>query len=251
MQTVSFPPWQLGGAAAADLIARQGFALLDAEQLRALPLQPCAQQLAALDPTWNALPEDMHLLDGGRYRQRRHASVVLDPALREWQQTPQRAHWQPVQYNALHGGIERWFEPIDAATLQSAELRKLVCGLAQLFSEVSGRPQRYVELHQFRITTEGGIGRPTPEGAHRDGVDFVVVLLVGRHQVKGGETRVFDAAGPAGLRFTMEQPWSALLLDDARMIHETTPLQPLGDAPGWRDTLVITFRSSGFLEPLA
>jgi hypothetical protein len=27
----------------------------------------------------------------------------------------QRAHWQPVEYNALHGGLERWFEPIEAA----------------------------------------------------------------------------------------------------------------------------------------
>ena len=27
---------------------------------------------------------------------------------------PQRAHWQPIEYNALHGGLERWFEPIEA-----------------------------------------------------------------------------------------------------------------------------------------
>ena len=33
---------------------------------------------------------------------------------------PQRAHWQPIEYNALHGGIERWFEPIEAARPRSA-----------------------------------------------------------------------------------------------------------------------------------
>jgi hypothetical protein len=27
-----------------------------------------------------------------------------------------------------------------------------------------------IEAHQFRIDTAEGIGRPTPEGAHRDGV---------------------------------------------------------------------------------
>ncbi|AKQ70839.1 hypothetical protein A176_007751 [Myxococcus hansupus] len=27
-------------------------------------------------------------------------------------QVPHRAHWQPVEYNALHGGLERWFEPV-------------------------------------------------------------------------------------------------------------------------------------------
>ena len=95
-------------------------------------------------------------------------------------------------------------------------------------------------------TPTDGIGRPTPEGAHRDGVDLVAVILVGREGVKGGETRVFDADGPAGLRFTMSEPWSLLLLDDARVIHESTPIQPLERAGGHRDTLVLTARAGGF-----
>jgi hypothetical protein len=108
----------------------------------------------------------------------------------------------------------------------------------------------YVEAHPFRITTAGGIGRPTPEGAHRDGVDFVVVILVSRADIKGGETRVFDAHGPTGLRFTLEEPFSALLLDDARVVHETTPIQPLDTAlEGHRDTLVLTYRGGGFQGP--
>jgi hypothetical protein len=84
-----------------------------------------------------------------------------------------------------------------------------------------------VEAHQFRIDTTDGIGRPTPEGAHRDGVDFVAVLLVARDGIKGGETRVFEADGPNGKRFTMTAPWTLLLLDDATVIHESTPIQPL------------------------
>jgi hypothetical protein len=67
--------------------------------------------------------------------------------------------------------------------------------------------------------------------------------------VKGGETRVFDAGGPQGMRFTLAEPWSALLLDDERVIHETTPIQPVGDAPAWRDTLVLTYRARGFQGP--
>ena len=106
----------------------------------------------------------------------------------------------------------------------------------------------FVEAHQFRIDTEGGIGRPTPEGAHRDGVDLVAVLLVGREGVKGGETRVFEAAHAAsGQRFTLTQPWSLLLLDDARMVHESTPILPLEKGVrGHRDTLVLTCRRGRF-----
>jgi hypothetical protein len=95
------------------------------------------------------------------------------------------------------------------------------------------------------------VGRPTPEGAHRDGVDFVVVILAQRRGIRGGESRVFEQDGARGVRFTLEQRWSALLIDDTRVVHESTPIVSLDPAkPGWRDTLVLTFRAGGFLDPV-
>ena len=108
----------------------------------------------------------------------------------------------------------------------------------------------FVEAHVIRITTDGGIGRPTPEGAHRDGVALVAVVLLDRQGIKGGETRVFEADGPRGERFTMTERGTTLLIDDERTIHESTPVQPLGDgAIGHRDTLVLTWRRGGFQAP--
>jgi hypothetical protein len=72
------------------------------------------------------------------------------------------------------------------------------------------------------------------------------VFLNGRQAIRGGETRVFAADGPDGQRFTLEAPWSLLLLDDTRVIHETTPIQPIGAGGGHRDTLVLTYRAGGF-----
>ena len=117
--------------------------------------------------------------------------------------------------------------------------------LGEVATALSGVTRWHVEVHPFRIDTTDGIGRPTPEGAHRDGVDYVAVVLVARVGMKGGETRVFEADGPQGQRFTLDAPWSLLLMDDARMIHETTPIQPDG-ANGHRDTLVITWRRGAF-----
>jgi hypothetical protein len=166
------------------------------------------------------------------------------------QATPHRAHWQPTDYNALHGGFERWFEPVEPAVSQAALWTGLLLALGRLFAQVKPAPQWFIEAHQFRIDTASGVGRPTPEGAHRDGVDFVVVMLVGRQGVKGGETRVFDAHGPSGVRFVMTEPLTALLLDDTRVIHETTPIQPSGEpSGGFRDTLVLTYRAAGFQAP--
>jgi hypothetical protein len=207
-------------------------------------------ELSALKPSWDALPPDAYLKDGGRYRRRRHASYVVDAA-GALHAAPHRAHWQPVEYNALHGGLERWFEPMDAAVVAQPAWTSLLRSLGAVCSSLKGAQPWFVEAHQFRIDTTDGIGRPTPEGAHRDGVDFVVVALVDRAGVKGGETRVFDADGPSGIRFTMTAPWTALMLDDERVIHETTPIQP-ADASvpgGHRDTLVLTFRAEGFQGP--
>ncbi|GAB2725974.1 2OG-Fe dioxygenase family protein [Melaminivora jejuensis] len=204
------------------------------------------EQLQALEPDWDDLPPDEYLRDGGRYRNRRHASFVWQAGA--LQQAAHRAHYQPVEYNALHGGMRRWFAPMLAASTALPGWQALLQAVADTTRQaLAPQEQRwFVEAHQFRIDTEGGIGRPTPEGAHRDGVDLVAVFLVARQDVKGGETRIFEAAGPNGQRFTLSEPWSVMLLDDARMIHETTPIQP-EDGHGWRDTLVLTCRKGAFL----
>ncbi|CAN7231830.1 2OG-Fe dioxygenase family protein [Rhizobacter sp. LjRoot28] len=235
-------PLQLGRALAATghaVVSPAGLcALLDTE----LPT------LTALQPTWDDLPADAYLRDGGRYRRRRHACFIVDD--QQVERVPHRAHWQPVEYNALHGGIERLFEPMTEAVLAQPVWARLLVQLSATCSALRGARPWFVEAHQFRIDTTDGIGRPTPEGAHRDGVDFVAVILVDRRGVKGGETRVFEANGPHGIRFTLTEPWTLLMLDDAKVIHESTPILPT--APdGHRDTLVLTFRSAGFQGPSA
>lgn len=224
------------------LLRQQGYAVLSPKGVG--ELTGCAlADLEALRASWEDLPPDNYLKDGGRYRRRRHSCFVVHGSALE--QVPHRAHWQPVEYNALHGGMQRWFEPIAAQVAQQPAWRCLLREIGRVASQLKGEQPWYVEAHQFRIDTEGGIGRPTPEGAHRDGVDLVAVFLVGREGIKGGETRVFQADGPAGQRFTLTEPWSLLLLDDERVVHETTPIQP-ADGRGHRDTLVLTYRAGAF-----
>lgn len=205
------------------------------------------EDLNTLERSWDRLELDRYLKDGGRYRRRRHACYQLNGSVLT--DEPARAHFQSLDYNALHGGLERWFEPIETAVSQAPCWRALLTGIGRACQRASASSEQrwFIEAHQFRIDTTDGIGRPTPEGAHRDGVDFVAVLLVDRVNIKGAETRVFEAAGPNGQRFTLTEPWSALLLDDARVIHESTPVQPVDTSlSGHRDTLVLTYRSHAF-----
>ena len=244
MSAASFRPLATPPAELATALRTQGYGVLSPEGVAewlGLPLSA----LDALQADWNALPPDEYLKDGGRYRQRRHACFAVEgPSLAS---VPHRAHWQPVEYNALHGGMQRWFAPMVAETVESPTWQRLMLRIADAASDLRGAQRWFVEAHQFRIDTADGIGRPTPEGAHRDGVDLVAVMLVGREGIKGGETRVFEADGRRGERFTMTEPWTLLLLDDARVIHESTPIQPLAEGEGGhRDTLVVTCRAGAF-----
>lgn len=239
----AFPPPYVPADALVPALREQGYAVLAPDAVATLCGVPPAG-LQALAADWEDLPPDTYLRDGGNYRRRRHSCFVAEGG--QLAQVPHRAHWQPRDYNALHGGMRRWFEPVAPATIARPAWPRLLLALGGVCSRLRPVPRWYVEAHQFRIDTTDGIGRPTPEGAHRDGVDFVAVILVGRHAIRGGETRVFEAHGPAGQRFTLSEPWSLLLLDDARMIHETTPIQPEDGAHGHRDTLVLTYRAGGF-----
>lgn len=240
-----------------EAIKSTGFALINCQDFFTFT-KTSLNQWESLKVGWQSLEPDAYLKDGGKYRQRKHASVTIGNQAMTI--APYRPHFQPISYNALHGGMHREFAPCDDAFLNSAPMQQFLLRLAQLFTEIDNTSVPtispathpwFIEVHQFRIDTSGGIGRPTPEGAHRDGVNYVAVLLVDRHQVKGGESRVFDSDSPNGQRFTLEQGWSLLLLDDTRVLHETTPIQPLDrEHPEntWRDTLVITFRKDSFLE---
>ena len=221
-----------------------GFAVVGAQDVAHIAGVPL-DQLMDLTQFWEGLPRDPYLKDGGRYRFRRHSSFEVKGG--SLVMVPHRAHWQSVNYNALHGGIERWFESSQTQLTSSSAWQSLLLGLVRVLNGVKQVSTWFIEAHQFRIDTTDGIGRPTPEGAHRDGVDFVAVFLLNRVDIKGGETRIFEAGGSAGLRFTLTEPWSLLLMNDERMIHESTPIQPLG-AYGFRDTLVLTFRSNGFQD---
>ena len=249
MTTTAFAPATTSSADVDRALRVDGYAVLGPQDVAAWLGMPDLCALDALKDDWNDLPPDEYLKDGGKYRQRRHScfEIVVDGQSESVVQVPHRAHWQPVEYNALHGGMQRWFAPMNPRTVAAPAWRHLLARMAAAADELRGHGRWFVEAHQFRIDTAAGIGRPTPEGAHRDGVDLVAVMLVGRHGIKGGETRVFEAEGRRGERFTLTEPWTLMLLDDARVIHESTPIQPLGaDASGYRDTLVVTCRSAAF-----
>jgi hypothetical protein len=227
------------------LIASDGFAFLAGAGMRPLLEKSGSlgdwQRFAA---SWDDMPVDTYMADGGRYRRRRHAvyAVSNDGSI---ERQPHQPHYQSRDYNPLHGGIERWFAPIEPAIGAGPSLRTILDFCRGLFGSLAPAVGRWrAELHQFRIEARPGeAGRPTPEGMHRDGVDYVLVLLVQRRNIRRGTTTIHDLEGKRLGSFTLAAPFDAALVHDARVYHGVTPVEPVDPAlPAYRDVLVVTFR---------
>lgn len=210
----------------------------------------------AIDPTslsweqfrnsWNRLAIDTYMADGGRYRRRRHS--VFSHQDGRVTQDEHQAHFQGVEFNPLNGGIQRWFEPIERAVAEGDVLRAVLSFSGDYFSALAPSVRRWKnEVHQFRIeASAGAVGQPTPEGMHRDGVDFVLVMLVDRVNIASGTTLLADPTGKAIGSFTLTTPLDSVLLDDRRVLHGVTAVSPQDPAkPAWRDVLVVTYLAVG------
>lgn len=195
--------------------------------------------------SWNDLGLDRFMADGGRYRRRRFAafSATADGVV---ERKPHQPHYQSRDYNSLNGGVQRWFEPITPMIAEHPLTQGLIRQGVALFHPLTPDAPAawHVEAHQFRIEAdEGQLGQPTPEGAHRDGVDWVIVMLVERRNVASGVTDIFAPDGTRLGAFVLERPRDAVFLDDHRVLHGVTAIRPLeSGAPARRDVLVVTFR---------
>jgi hypothetical protein len=234
-------------AALHDAVHTEGFAFVHGGTMRDL-LEPYGElsDWSAFARSWNRLELDTYMADGGRYRRRRHATfrVARHGAI---VRAAHQAHYQSAEYNPLHGGIERWFEPIEPDIGSGSSLTTILEFCRSTFSALAPSIRDWhVEVHQFRIearSTEAG--RPTPEGLHRDGVDYVLVLLVDRQNIASGITTIYGAGGVPLGTFTLAVALDAAIVDDQRVAHGVTPVEPIDPAgPAFRDVLVVTFKNS-------
>jgi hypothetical protein len=238
-----------------QLLEASGFAFVRRDDMRAA-LESCGplSDWPAFAASWDHLEIDPYLAGHGRYRRRRYAVFAIDASGRIERQ-PHQPHYQGQEYNQLFGGVERWFEPIANDVASSETMATILRWCGRLFSHLeprspdvprtpAGEHGWHVEVHQFRIEARAeAAGHPTPEGAHRDGVDFVLVLLVSRENIVSGTTTVFALDGTPLGTFTLTDPCDAALVDDHRVAHGVTPVAPFEPSrAGHRDVLVVTFR---------
>jgi hypothetical protein len=193
--------------------------------------------------SWNNLCQDTYMADGGTYRLRRYSEFLVDAADEGVTLLPHVPYSQPKDINYLNGGVERHFEPFEEHVAGGVLLGDVLRWCAGILSEVTGNGHWKVQSFQNRILArEAEVGQPTPEGLHRDGVDYVLTLLVDRASIEGGASSVHAADTRERLaEILLEEPGELLFADDVRMLHSVTPLAPSGTGPGHRDVLIAMF----------
>jgi hypothetical protein len=227
-------------------IREDGFSWTSAAQVRALLPREATQDWETFAASWNDLGVDAYMADNGRYRRRRFSAFAVseDAIVRK----PHQPHYQSRDYNPMNGGIERWFQPFTDVIATHATLRSILRLCFSLFQPLTPPQMRpaswHVECHQFRIEARvGEEGHPTPEGLHRDGVDWVLVMLVARENIAEGVTSIHDNSRRLLGRFTLTEPLDSAFVDDSRVYHGVTPVVPIDpQKPAYRDVLVVTFR---------
>jgi hypothetical protein len=202
--------------------------------------------------SWNNMPLDQYMADGGRYRRRRYATFSAAASSTEIKLEPHQPHYQSLDYNLLNGGIARDYEPMPEAVVQSASMRTILQFCLHIFGHMRPEAAWHIECHQFRIEASGAEqGNPTPEGVHRDGVDFVLVLMVQRVNISSGTTTMHDLEQRKLDSFTLTEPLDCAIVNDRRCMHGVTPVEQIDPAqPAYRDVLVITFKNANLENKL-
>lgn len=181
--------------------------------------------------------------DGGTYRYRRHATYSAAPSCNTAKPEAHQPHYQSTSYNYLNGGFERYFSPIEEEIASNKVMLAILFFCCSCFSRLAPYYKWHIEAHQFRIDASHELASPTPEGIHRDGVNFVFMMLVNRTNVVNGETSIYDLAKNRLSSRTLTTPFESAIINDERVMHGVTPIIKIDTKKaGYRDMLVITFK---------
>lgn len=190
--------------------------------------------------SWNGLLSDPYLRDGGHYRYRRYS--VFHWKNNSLEVLPYEPHYQSTHYNHVHGGINRHFRSWLPTTLHNPALKEIIRWATSQFSCSPAELWR-IQAHQFRIVArEDQLGKPTPEGVHKDGAEYILIMMMDRQNIQGGVSRVYDNDMLPLAEGTLEQAGDLMLVNDHAVYHGVTEIGPADPAqPAWRDVLVLTF----------
>jgi hypothetical protein len=231
-----------------EQLARDGFAFVKGSVMANLLQENGFNGWDEFASSWNDLLLDNYMADGGQYRRRRYSALRMtrDAMIR----LPPQPFRQSKKYNTLNGGVDRWYEPIRDEIMDGAAMQSLLYRCCTWFSDLSPNVAAwYVDVHQYRVEALGeDAGKPTPEGIHRDGADWVLAFMINYHNIEGGMSTIYDHERRPLASCTLAEPFDLSLLNDHRVLHDVSSVKRHNpDQVAYRDVLVINFQEKDTL----
>ncbi|MFE6049874.1 2OG-Fe dioxygenase family protein [Kitasatospora sp. NPDC056446] len=222
-------------------IVRTGFSIVDGADFR---LTGTARDgVAAFAASYDDLPPDPYLPDGGSYRYRRHTRYAYDTGTGELAVTENPGYFQTRENNPFAGGRTRKYEELDATVRFNPFLSALIAFNVGRLPLPQVR-RWAVQAHCVRIVARADqAGRPTPEGVHRDGCTFISLHMVDRRNIAGGLTSVYSPEGEPITEKLFTAHLDSLYGEDVRIRHGVGDVSVADPAagPGTRDMLLMSY----------
>ncbi len=152
-----------------------------------------------------------------------------------FERLPRTPLYQSGEYNPVkgYGGLARDYPDLDDRLTTAPELQLLL----QTWMAMLDDDLRTLSVHQIRTMTPG---EPVPEGKHRDGNDWVGIVVCRRYNLAPGcgVTRVWDREDRLIFEGIIDEG-EIVSFDDRLTLHDTSRIVAR-DGQGWRDVLVLS-----------
>jgi len=193
------------------------------------------------------MPEDPHLFKGEGERRRRYGRFLIEPATGTLKIFKHDSFFQEKKFDQLYGDIHREFAPMTAEDFENDFFQMLVFDGFQCLpipKRIEKKPFE-ISAHMIRIEAAPGnpMGRPAPEGIHRDGYHFGSIHLMRRENVKGAVNHIYDLQKNLIDKRTLEEPMDSIFFDDAAIFHGVSPFEQSNPAErATRDMLILLYQ---------
>ncbi|NMG07471.1 2OG-Fe dioxygenase family protein [Brasilonema sp. UFV-L1] len=188
-----------------------------------------------LKPFFINLPADPYLVGGYRFRRLSHFTVSGSSIVK----LAHRLFYQPKQHNPLLGDVVREYAELDDKLIELPDFQRMILEFFEFCKLCS--TSKEVAVHQIRITASPKqIGKPAPEGIHRDGVDVIAIFSVNRERIEGGETHLYKSKKDSPIFNKILNPGEMLVFGDREFLHFTSVINATSLECGVRDVFVLT-----------
>lgn len=204
-----------------------------AERFSVIDLPPVPDEILA---SYDDCPVDDYMGNGTRFKRFSQYRMSWTPDGWQFTLLEHRDYTTFKKFNNVGGGIRRTYLPVQ---VDFTPLIKY--GAEQIPLDTTEDWQ--INVHQNRTRANGGRPGPlTPEGVHHDGHEFVMIAVLRRNNVGGGETRLWESkkAEEPFWNGTLS-PGQAVLLDDRAIAHDVTDVTSADGRPGHRDIVIVAF----------